>query len=65
MPAYNFQERFAGAVESGQKRQTIRKTDKGAQPGSKAYLYTGQRTAPGRWVSEYRSARTPILRFSS
>jgi len=44
MPAYNFQERFAGAVESGQKLQTIRKTDKGARPGSKAYLYTGQRT---------------------
>lgn len=29
MPAYNFKQQFAPAVESGQKRQTIRQTTKG------------------------------------
>jgi len=31
MPTYNFKERFAPLVESGQKRQTIRKTAKRAE----------------------------------
>ncbi len=44
MPAYNFQNRFAEMIERGEKLQTIRKTDKGAKLGDKAYLYTGQRT---------------------
>lgn len=52
MPAYNFQKRFAPAVERGEKRQTIRRTMKGAQPGARAYLYTGQRTAYCRKLGE-------------
>jgi len=52
MPAYNFIERFAPLVESGEKRQTIRQTDKGAKPGDTAYLYTGQRTKQCRKLGE-------------
>ena len=52
MPAYNFKERFAALVESGQKRQTIRKTAKGATRGATAYLYTGQRTAQCRKLGD-------------
>lgn len=52
MPAYNFQSRFAPLVESGQKRQTIRQTAKGATRGATAYLYTGQRTANCRKLGE-------------
>ncbi|WPZ28151.1 hypothetical protein T8A63_10815 [Sulfitobacter sp. OXR-159] len=47
MVAYNFQTRFAEAVASGQKRQTIRaprKDDRHAKPGDKLQLYTGMRT---------------------
>lgn len=52
MPAYNFQPRFAPLVESGKKRQTIRKTAKGATRGATAYLYTGQRTTHCRKLGE-------------
>lgn len=52
MPAYNFQKHFAPLVESGQKRQTIRQTAKGATRGATAYLYTGQRTAQCRKLGE-------------
>jgi hypothetical protein len=52
MPAYNFQSRFAPLVESGQKRQTIRQTAKGAMRGATAFLYTGQRTAHCRKLGE-------------
>lgn len=52
MPACNFQSRFAPLVESGQKRQTIRQTAKGASRGATAYLYTGQRTANCRKLGE-------------
>ncbi len=44
MPAYNFTKRFSPAVESGDKTQTIRATDKKALPGQAAHLFTGQRT---------------------
>ena len=52
MPAYNFMARFAPLVESGEKCQTIRQTDKGAKPGDTAYLYTGQRTKQCRKLGE-------------
>ena len=39
MPAYNFQKQFAPLVESGQKCQTIRKTNKAAKVGDTAYLH--------------------------
>ncbi len=44
MPAYNFQARFADLVESGAKRQTMRKSARGAAQGRPAYLFTGMRT---------------------
>lgn len=43
MPAVNFQARFAQAVESGEKLQTIRRTRR-ANVGDDLRLYTGQRT---------------------
>lgn len=52
MPAYNFSKRFAPLVETGQKRQTIRKTARGAKRGDTAYLYTGQRTVTCRKLGE-------------
>ena len=52
MPAYNFMERFSPLVESGKKRQTIRRTSKGAKVGDTAYLYTGQRTKHCRKLGE-------------
>jgi len=50
MPAYNFQKRFAPAVERGEKRQTIRAQGKRrhARPGERLALYTGQRTTSCR-----------------
>jgi hypothetical protein len=50
MVAYNFQERFAPLVASGEKRQTIRAPRSGrwgsrhAKPGDPLQLYTGMRT---------------------
>lgn len=45
MPALNFQKQFAAAVESGEKRQTIRLVRKNPiKRGDKLYLFTGQRT---------------------
>lgn len=47
MPAYNFQSRFADAVQSGRKKQTIRANRKdGRRPhiGANVALYTGMRT---------------------
>lgn len=43
MPAYNFQSRFADAVQHGEKRQTIRAIGKRrhARPGQPIQLYTG------------------------
>ena len=45
MPAYNFQERFAPLVESGEKTHTIRKPRKRkTKVGELLKLYTGMRT---------------------
>ena len=45
MPLYNFQERFAPKVESGEKLHTIRKRRKRpTKTGETLYLYTGCRT---------------------
>lgn len=54
-PAFNFQAQFADAVESGEKRQTIRKLRKdGRDPkvGDTLYLYTGMRTKACRKLGE-------------
>ena len=55
MPALNFQKQFAEAVESGKKRQTIRKyREDGRDPkvGDTLYLYTGMRTKQCRKLGE-------------
>lgn len=45
MPALNFSPQFAGLVQTGAKRQTIRKIRKRPiRRGDRLYLYTGQRT---------------------
>lgn len=46
MVAYNFQKRFAPAVASGEKRQTIRarRSTRHARAGEPIQLYTGMRT---------------------
>ena len=44
MVAYNFKKRFAEAVESGRKRQTIRAGAPRCKVGDALQLYTGQRT---------------------
>jgi hypothetical protein len=57
MPAYNFQSRFAAAVEAGRKAQTIRaprKDGRVPQPGQTAYLYTGMRSSACRKLGEGR-----------
>ncbi len=50
MVAYNFQTRFADAVASGQKRQTIRaiRVNGHAMPGDTLQLYTGLRQGTAR-----------------
>jgi hypothetical protein len=54
MVAYNFQRRFAVAVEQGDKRQTIRAQGKRrhAAPGDKLQLYTGMRTKACRKLGD-------------
>lgn len=44
MVAINFNQRFANMVQSGKKRQTVRRSDHPAEAGKKLQLYTGQRT---------------------
>lgn len=51
MVAYNFEERFAPLIESGQKTQTIRQK-KRANVGDTLQFYTGQRTAKCRKIGE-------------
>lgn len=54
MVAYNFQARFAGAVESGAKHVTIREIGKRrhVRVGERVQLYTGQRTRACRKLVE-------------
>jgi hypothetical protein len=55
MTAINFMKRFADAVESGEKCQTIRKARKNPiQTGCKLQLYTGQRTSACRKLKDAR-----------
>lgn len=54
MPLFNFQKRFADAVESGEKRQTIRAKRKNRPKiGQTAFLYTGCRTKACRKLGEH------------
>ncbi len=53
MPAYNFQARFAPAIESGRKRQTIRpRRKRPTVAGDTLYLYSGMRTKQCRKLRE-------------
>ena len=57
MAALNFQKRFAEAVETGEKRQTIRRRRAdGHDPkaGDPLYLYTGMRTKACRKLATVR-----------
>lgn len=53
MPALNYSEQFAGKVESGEKRQTIRKIRKNPiKKGDTLFQYTGMRTKKCRKLRE-------------
>ncbi len=56
MVAYNFEKRFAPAIESGAKTNTIRKTGKRthAKPGDSIQLYIGMRTKSCEKIVEDR-----------
>lgn len=67
MPALNFQARFAELVESGQKRQTIRKprkNDRDPKAGDTLQLYTGMRTKACRKLGEARCYATLAVHLS-
>lgn len=51
MVALNFMKQFAGDVENGKKRQTIREKTK-ARHGCRLQLYTGQRTKACRLLGD-------------
>lgn len=64
MVAYNFQARFAAAVENGTKRQTIRAPRKGrraAHHGIDTWL--GAHAAPGETLQLYTGMRTRACRL--
>lgn len=53
MPALNFKCDFVGAIQRGEKRQTIRQIRKRPiKPGDILYLYTGMRTAHCEKIGE-------------
>jgi hypothetical protein len=58
MPAFNFKEQFADAVEHGEKRQTVRAPRKDGRPhckvGDVISLYTGMRTKQCRLLGKAR-----------
>ena len=65
MPAINFQKKFAAAVESGEKKQTIRAPRRDGKPtatvGARLYLYTGLRTKVCRKLGEGICTKTSQL----
>ena len=61
MPIYNFKKRFAEAVASGAKTQTIRRRRKRpTQPGETLYLWTGLRTKNPRKLREDNPSCTAV-----
>lgn len=65
MPALNFQKQFIGAIERGEKSQTIRATRK--RPikfGDTLYLYTGMRTNVCRLIRAVRCRQTSAVAIS-
>lgn len=67
MVAYNFQARFADAVERGEKRQTIRLVGKRrhARPGERVQLYTGMRTKSCRLLGEATATHVAPVRIEA
>jgi len=66
MPALGFLARFADAVESGEKRQTIRRVRKHPiKPGDKLYLKTGMRTNHCRALGLVTCASITPVRLGS
>ncbi len=65
MPLLGYQKRFAGQVESGEKRHTIRakrKDGKDPKPGDRLYQYVGLQTKGCRKLREdICTASIPIL----
>jgi hypothetical protein len=52
MPSLNFKSRFAGAIQAGQKLQTIRRHRKvPIEPLDRLYLFTGMRTKKCRLLA--------------
>lgn len=68
MPAFNFQARFADAIESGEKVQTIRAEwvdgRLPAKPGDRLALYTGQRTKACRKLAEVECVEVSSIRIA-
>lgn len=60
MVAYNFRKQFAGDVESGKKRMTIRRSRR-ANVGDIIQLYTGQRTRGCRFLGEGKVVRVDSI----
>ena len=61
MPALNFKSQFADDVESGRKRQTIRKRRKRPiKVGDPLYLYTGMRTKHCRMLRAHPETCTSV-----
>lgn len=63
MVAFNFQARFADAVEKGEKRQTIRAKAR-CTVGDKLQLYTGQRTRKCRKLADAVCTKVALVRIA-
>lgn len=62
MPAYNFQARFAPAVEAGRKLHTVRRRrNRETRAGERLKLYTGMRTKTCRLLREARCSAVKSL----
>lgn len=62
----NFKKEFAGLVERGYKKQTIRgprKDGKRPAPGDQVRLYTGLRTSGARWLRDGTVVRCRAVRI--
>ena len=66
MPAFNFKKEFADGVESGIKRQTIRKPRKtgNPEPGATLYLFTGMRTRACRRLLTIKCKQVDEIRIA-
>lgn len=61
MPAINFQKRFAAAIRSGEKRQTVRLTRR-AREGQEVALYVGMRTRSCELIARVKMTSVlPVL----